>query len=41
MWIQKIIQELQEISEDKLAEIYDLIRYFLLGWAKNRRSLEN
>ncbi|MEC4892924.1 MAG: hypothetical protein SAL07_12990 [Oscillatoria sp. PMC 1051.18] len=31
MLIQKIIKELQEIAEDKLAEIYDLIHYFRLG----------
>jgi hypothetical protein len=29
--IQKIFQELQDIPEDKLAEIYDLIHYFRLG----------
>ncbi|HLP89533.1 MAG TPA: hypothetical protein VK184_13200 [Nostocaceae cyanobacterium] len=31
MLIDKIVQELQEIPEDKLAEIYDLIHYFRLG----------
>ncbi|MCT7984510.1 hypothetical protein NG796_14505 [Laspinema sp. A4] len=31
MLIQKIIQELQDIPEEKLAEIYDLIHYFRLG----------
>jgi hypothetical protein len=31
MLIQKIYQELQNIPEDKLAEIYDLIHYFRLG----------
>jgi hypothetical protein len=31
MLIQKIFQELQDIPEDKLAEIYDLIYYFRLG----------
>ncbi len=31
MLIQKIIQELQDIPEDKLAELYDLIHYFRLG----------
>ncbi len=31
MLIQKIIQELQNIPEDKLAEIYDLIHNFRLG----------
>jgi hypothetical protein len=31
MLIHKIYQELQDIPEDKLAEIYDLIHYFRLG----------
>jgi hypothetical protein len=31
MMLQKIFQELQDIPEDKLAEIYDLIHYFRLG----------
>jgi hypothetical protein len=31
MSLQKIIQELQDIPEDKLAELYDLIHYFRLG----------
>ena len=31
MLIQKIVQELQDTPEDKLAEIYDLIHYFRLG----------
>jgi len=31
MIIQKIIQELQDIPEDKLTEIYDLIHDFRLG----------
>jgi hypothetical protein len=31
MLIQKIVQELQDIPEDKLIEIYDLIHYFRLG----------
>lgn len=34
MLIQKIVQELQDIPEDKLAEIYDLIHYFRLGLGK-------
>lgn len=34
MLIQKIIQELQDIPEEKLAEIYDLIYYFRLGLGK-------
>ena len=31
MLIQKIVQELQDILEGKLAELYDLIHYFRLG----------
>jgi hypothetical protein len=31
MSLQKIIQELQNIPEDKLSELYDLIHYFRLG----------
>jgi hypothetical protein len=31
MLIEKIIQELQDIPEDKLVELYDLIHYFRLG----------
>jgi hypothetical protein len=31
MLIEKIYQELQDIPEDRLAEIYDLIHYFRLG----------
>jgi propanediol dehydratase small subunit len=31
MLIDKIIQELQDIPEDKLAEIYDIIHYFRLA----------
>ena len=31
MLIDKIIQELREIPEDKLVEIYDIIHYFRLG----------
>ena len=34
MLIQKIIQELQDILEDKLVELYDLIHYFRLGLGK-------
>ena len=34
MLIEKIIQELQDIPEDKLAEIYDLIHYFRLGLSR-------
>lgn len=36
MLIQKIIQELQDIPEEKLAEIYDLIHYFRLGLTQAR-----
>ena len=31
MLIENIVQELQDIPEDKLAELYDLIHYFRLG----------
>ena len=31
MLIKKIVQELQDIPEDKLAELYNLIHYFRLG----------
>lgn len=31
MLLQQIIQELQALPEDKLAEIYDLIHYYRLG----------
>ncbi|PZO39037.1 MAG: hypothetical protein DCF19_15010 [Pseudanabaena frigida] len=34
MLIQKIVQELLDIPEDKLAEIYDLIHYFRIGLGK-------
>jgi hypothetical protein len=34
MLIHKIVQELQDIPEEKLAEIYDLIHYFRLGLGK-------
>jgi hypothetical protein len=34
MLIQKIIQELQDIPEDKLAELHDLIHDFRLGLGK-------
>ena len=36
MLIQKIYQELQDIPDDTLAEIYDLIHYFRLGLAKEQ-----
>lgn len=36
MLIQKIFQELQDIPEDKLAEIYNLIHYFRLGLGREQ-----
>jgi len=33
---QQILCELQELPEDKLAEIYDLIHYFRLGLAREK-----
>ncbi|MEH2258788.1 hypothetical protein [Nostoc sp.] len=36
MLIEKIVQELQDIPEDKLAELYDLIHYFRLGLSQER-----
>jgi hypothetical protein len=36
MLIQNIIQELQDIPEDKLAQLYDLIHYFRLGLGRER-----
>jgi hypothetical protein len=38
MLIQKIYQELQDIPEDKLAEIYDLIHYFRLGLGQEKKT---
>ncbi len=38
MLIQKIFQELQNIPEDKLAEIYDLIHYFRLGLGQEQKQ---
>lgn len=38
MLIEKILQELQDIPEDKLAEIYDLIYYFRLGLNQERQQ---
>ena len=35
---QQIMQELQDIPDDKLAEIYDLIHYFRLGLNKEAIS---
>jgi len=34
--LQKIIQKLQNIPEDKLAQLYDLIDYFRLGLGRER-----
>jgi len=34
--LQKIIQKLQDIPEDKLAQLYDLIDYFRLGLGRER-----
>jgi hypothetical protein len=31
MLLQKIIQELEDIPEEKLAQLYELIHYFRLG----------
>lgn len=36
MLIQKIVEELQDIPEDKLAELYDLIHDFKLGLDQER-----
>ena len=36
MLIQKIIQELQDIPEEKLEEIYDMIHHFRLGLGEER-----
>jgi hypothetical protein len=38
MIIQKIYQELQDIPEDKLVEIYDLIHYFRLGLGQEQKQ---
>jgi hypothetical protein len=38
MPIQKIVQELQDIPEDKLEELYELIHAFRLGL--DRRSIQ-
>lgn len=32
---QQVIEEIKQIPEDKLAEIYDLIHYFRLGLAQD------
>jgi hypothetical protein len=38
MLIEKIVQELQDIPEDKLAQIYDLIHYFRLGLGQEQKQ---
>ncbi len=38
MLIQKIIQELQNIPDEKLAQLYDLIHYFRLGLDKELKQ---
>ena len=35
---QKIMQEIKDIPDDKLAEIYDIIHYFRLGLQKEQPS---
>ncbi|WP_017296124.1 hypothetical protein [Geminocystis herdmanii] len=37
---EKIIQELQDIPEDKLTQIYDLIHYFRLGLDLENQQLK-
>jgi len=39
MYIQKIMQELEDIPEEKLTEIYDLIHYFRLGLSQESTQL--
>ena len=38
MLIQRILQELQALPEEKLAEIYDLVYYFRLGLSQESDS---
>jgi hypothetical protein len=38
MLIQKIVQELEGMPEDKLAEIYDLIYHFRLGLEREQKQ---
>ena len=40
MMIDKIVQELRDIPEDKLAEIYDLIHYFRIGLERESSAEE-
>lgn len=37
---EKIIEELQDIPEDKLTQIYDLIHYFRLGLAIENQQFQ-
>jgi hypothetical protein len=37
MLIQKIVQELEGLPEDKLAEIYDLVYYFRIGLEREQK----
>ncbi|ANV87617.1 MULTISPECIES: hypothetical protein [Cyanophyceae] len=39
MLIQKIIDELHEIPEDKLNQVYELIHYFQLGLKQEQISI--
>ena len=36
MLIQKIVEELQDIPEEKLAQLYNIIHYFRLGLNQER-----
>ena len=38
MLIQKIVEELQDIPEEKLTELYNIIHYFRLGLNQERRQ---
>jgi hypothetical protein len=40
MLLQKIVEELQDIPEDKLAQIYDIIHQFPLGLERDLASEE-
>ena len=41
MLIEKIVQELQDIPEEKLLELYDIIHYFNLGLNKENKTPRN
>jgi hypothetical protein len=41
MLLQKIIQELQHIPEDKLADLYRVIYFFRIGISQQPRSLQS